>query len=81
MYSSSLVISLAIAGIPKSKNIEDEGGNAIPNPELPATIVVAMLSDQPVFFIHGIVIDPTAAALPEPGPEIIPNKALAIVDT
>ena len=53
----------------------------MPRPALPATIVVDISEFQPVCFIHGIVIAPTAAALPEPDPEIIPKSALAIVET
>ena len=73
--------SLDITGIPSNKNIDEDGGKQMPRPALPATIVVDISEFQPVCFIHGIVIAPTAAALPEPDPEIIPKSALAIVET
>ena len=61
--------------------MEEDGGKIIPRPALPATIVVARSVLHPLCFIHGIVIEPTADALPEPDPETMPNRALAMVDT
>src|SRR5699024_7090637 len=47
----------------------------------PAAIVADVSFFQPDLFIHGIVIAPTVAVLPDPEPDIIPNIADAIVST
>ena len=67
--------------MPSSRSIEDDGGKTIPRPALPATIVVARAVVQPLPFIHGMVMEPTAEALPEPEPETMPKSALAMVET
>lgn len=80
-YNWLLVTSAAMASIPKSSSIDDDGGKIIPSPAFPATMVVARSVLQPLCFIQGIVIDPTAEAFPDPEPDTMPNRALAIVDT
>ena len=70
-----------MASIPRSKSMDDDGGKIMPSPAFPATIVVARSVLQPLCFIHGIVMEPTADAFPEPEPDTMPNSALAMVDT
>ena len=67
--------------IPRRSNIDVEGGKIIPIPAFPAQIRVALSTDQPDFIIQGMVMEPIAAAFPEPEPETIPNNAEPIVDT
>ena len=61
--------------------MEVEGGKIIPIPALPAQIKVACSTDQPVCIIQGIVMEPMAAAFPDPEPDTIPKRAEPMVDT
>ena len=51
------------------------GGSETPSPELPATSVAARAELQPFSFIHGMVTEPTVAALPAVDPATSPTAA------
>ena len=54
-----------------------EGGMTGPNELAAISTVAASSAEYPLFFIVGIVITPTAAALPGPVPDSAPIAALA----
>ena len=62
-------------------NIVEFGGSATPSPEFPATRDAAFALDQPVSFIHGMVTEPTVAALPAVLPATSPISADPKVET
>lgn len=79
--SPTPLMDWATTGKPIISSMGVEGGRAMPSPALPAFMVAATLPGQPVCFIQGMVMEPTAAALPVPEPAIRPNRALAQADT
>ena len=80
MYNDPVVTFSATTPRPRIRNIEEHGGNAMPSPAFPDTIVALSCGDQLDFTIQGMVTAPTAAALPDPEPEIRPINALANVE-
>ena len=61
--------------------MDEDGGMQIPSPAFPVFIVEATSLGHPDSFIHGMVMEPTVAALALLAPETMPNRALAQADT
>jgi hypothetical protein len=60
-------------------NIVPEKGKLTPKPASPEATVAAISGLTPDFFIHGMVIDPTAAVMAAPMWAIAPKIAPATV--
>ena len=61
--------------------MEEDGGIQMPRPAFPVFMVAATALGQPDSVIHGIVIEPTVAALALLAPDTMPNMTLAQADT